>query len=121
MRIRSLFRTKEILTPASNLVPGGWIEELEPAIVCTSDDGSLPLDSHLANWDTLFYPICEKMGKPMDTIDQFKSRIEKAGFINVHEKIYKVPMGDWVKNPVLKEAGRFCKTQFLEGMEGYVM
>lgn len=69
----------------------------------------------------MFYPICEKVGKLMDAVDKFKGRIEAAGFTNVHEKVYKVPLGDWALNPVMKEAGYHHKRQFKGGMEGYVM
>lgn len=61
------------------------------------------------------------MGKPVDAIDKCKARIEAAGFINVQEKLYKVPLGVWVKNPVLKEAGRFCKMHVMTGIEGFAM
>lgn len=105
----------------NNLAPGGWIEQMEPDIVWRSDDGTLPADSVLAKWHTMFFPLCEKAGKPIDTFHHLRPRIEAAGFANVHEKLYKVPIGDWVKDPVLKEAGRFCKAQVLEGMEGYAM
>ena len=47
-----------------------------------------------------------------------RARIEAAGFINVNEKVYKVPIGEWAKNPVMKEAGKFNKMQALMGMEG---
>ena len=104
-----------------NIVPGGWIEQFETSVVPSCDDGTLPADSLLANWGTMFSPLCQKMDKEMDTIDQFKDRIKAAGFTNIHEKVYKVPVGDWAKDPVMKEAGSFCKTQFLGGLEGYVM
>lgn len=48
-----------------------------------------------------------------------RSGIEAAGFINVHEKNQKAPMGEWAKSPVMKEAGKFNKLQMLSGMEGY--
>ena len=105
----------------NNLAPGGWIEQLETDIVAKSDDSSLPEDSYIGSWDELFYPLFEEMGKPIDTVHHIRSRIEAAGFTNVHEKRYKIPLGDWVRDPVLKEAGRFQKTQVLEGMEGYSM
>ena len=62
-----------------------------------------------------------KMDRPVDTIDTFKERIEAAGFINAQERLYKVPVGDWAKDPVLKEAGKFCMQQLLHGMEGYTL
>lgn len=67
----------------------------------------------------MFYPLCEKTGKRIDTEETFKDRIEAAGFTNMHEKTYKIPIGDWVKNLVLKEAGQYHKAQLLEGFEGY--
>lgn len=70
---------------------------------------------------TRFTPLLEEMGEVIDTIHHIRSRIEAAGFTNVHEKRCKAPLGDWVRHTVLKEAGRFQKTQVLEGMEGYTM
>lgn len=83
-----------------------------------SDDGSLKPDSLLAGWGPMFIDLCAAVGKKIDTIDNFKSRIEAAGFINVQEQFYKVPIGTWAKNPALKEAGKFFKAQVLEGLEG---
>lgn len=57
----------------------------------------------------------------MDTEATFQDRITAAGFTNLHEKIYKVPCGDWAKNLLLKEAGKFEKMQVLSGLEGYAM
>lgn len=69
----------------------------------------------------MFCRIAEKIGKPLNTVDTFKAGIQDAGFINVREKTYKVPVGEWTKNPVLREAGKFNKIQLLAGMEGYAM
>ena len=62
-----------------------------------------------------------RMGKNINTFDTFKAEIEAAGFTNVQEKLYKAPFGDWPKNPLIKEVGRYQKKQILDGMEGYVM
>ena len=35
--------------------------------------------------------------------------------------MYKVPLGDWAKNPILKEAGKLNKAQIMAGMEGYAL
>lgn len=86
-----------------------------------SDDRSFPKDSLIEQSGPLFSRFAQQMGKPFDSIDKSKARIEAAGFKNIQEKWYKVPLGEWVKNPLLKEAGKFCKTQVLEGLEGYCM
>lgn len=96
-------------------------KELSDSISCKSDDGSVAPDPLLGKWGDLFTRSCNRMGKNINTVDTFKAAIEAAGFTNVHETLYKAPVGDWVKNPVLKEAGRYQMQQVLEGLEGYVM
>ena len=61
-----------------------------------------------------------KAGRPFNNFDTMKDSIEAAGFTNIQEKIYKVPVGTWAKHPIYKDAGRLNEMQFLEGMEvGY--
>lgn len=86
-----------------------------------SDDGTLPADSGLAKWGHLMNAAMAKTGKRLDTIETFKERIEAGGFTNIHEKLYKLPVGDWARSPILKEAGKFNKQHFEEGLEGYAM
>ena len=62
--------------------------------------------------------VCDKMGKSARTWSTMKDSIEAAGFTNAQVQWYKVPLGDWAKNPVFKEAGRLFKKQVLQGMEG---
>lgn len=75
-------------------------------------------DSHLGTWGPLFLDCAAKTGRKLDTEATFPARIKAAGFVNFHEKIYKVPLGDWAKSSILKEAGLFHKAQILEGLEG---
>lgn len=105
----------------SNLLPGGWIEQVETNVYASSDDGTLPADSTSAQWGPMFLRIGEKIGRPLDTVDTMKAAIETAGFVNIKEKVYKVPNGEWAKNKTLKEAGRFSKIAALAGLEGYAM
>ena len=104
-----------------NLLPGGYIEQVEPSVNWYCDDGTLPADSLLAQWGPLFSNAAAKTGKKIDTIDNFRARIENAGFTDIKEKTYKVPVGEWTKNPILKEAGRFNEAHIRAGMEGYAM
>ena len=85
------------------------------------DDGTLPKDSLLSTWGPMFERCCEKMGKNIDTMKYIRPRIEHAGFTNIHEKTYRVPVGEWAKNPILKEAGKFQKMHILSGLEGYAL
>ena len=50
-----------------------------------------------------------------------KAALEKAGFVDVQEKLYKWPIGPWPKDPILKEAGRLHYHQWTSGIEGWGM
>lgn len=63
----------------------------------------------------------EKSGRSVNTMNTMRAAIEEAGFVDIHEKTYKVPIGAWAKDPVLKEAGRLNYHQWSSGLEGWGM
>jgi hypothetical protein len=50
-----------------------------------------------------------------------RSKIEKAGFIDVHEQVYKAPIGPWPRERVYKEVGQLNYHHWVTGLEGYSM
>lgn len=50
-----------------------------------------------------------------------KAQIEKAGFVNVQEKLYKCPLGSWPKNKVYKDAGTVNMEHWKTGLEDWAM
>ncbi|KAJ5804834.1 S-adenosyl-L-methionine-dependent methyltransferase [Penicillium riverlandense] len=104
-----------------NLEPGGWIEQMEFDIRVKSDDDTLQEDSVLANWGETFIGCAERAGRPLTIQETMRASIEKAGFVDVHEHIYKVPIGAWPRDKVLKEVGKLNYHHWVTGMEGYAM
>ncbi|OQE21983.1 hypothetical protein PENSTE_c011G04568 [Penicillium steckii] len=104
-----------------NLEPGGWIEQLEFDIRLYSDDGSLKEDSLLAKWGDNFIACGKRAGRSLTTQETMKAEIEKTGFVDVHEHVYRLPLGPWAKNEILKEAGRINYHHWSSGLEGYAM
>ncbi|KAJ5171958.1 hypothetical protein N7492_004551 [Penicillium capsulatum] len=104
-----------------NLEPGGWFEQYEGGCEILCDDGSLPKDSILHVWGSRLYNASAKGGRPVDVIPIMRRGIERAGFVDVHDKSYKFPIGAWPKDPVLKEAGRLNHHMWKVGMDGYAM
>ncbi|KAH9819837.1 Methyltransferase domain-containing protein [Teratosphaeria destructans] len=104
-----------------HLKPGAWIEHLEADINAHSDDGSLAPDSLLAGWGPTFMPCGERAGRPLDVQATMRAKIEKAGFVNVQEHLFKTPVGTWPKNQILKQAGRINYSHWSDGLEGYAM
>lgn len=86
------------------------------AIYCMDD--SLPADSVL-NYRDMWLEIGEKSGRPVDMQQKMQSKIEAAGFTNVHRQEYRAPIGTWPELQVYKDAGRVNKQQYLSGVEGW--
>lgn len=86
-----------------------------------SDDGTLPEDSLLAGWGPTFLGCGERSGRPLNTQTTMRAAIEKAGFRDVHEKLYKCPIGTWPKDPQLKDAGAINMEHWSSGLEGWAM
>lgn len=66
-------------------------------------------------------PVVAQTGFSMVVPDLMRAGIESAGFTNVREKTFKMPIGDWAKHPIYKEAGRWNMMAYKEGLEGWLM
>lgn len=104
-----------------NLEPGGWVEQLEgnPRVRC--DDGSVPDNNSPFVLGDEACKAADNWGRRIKIADTMKESLERAGFVDVHEKTYKWPIGAWAKDPILKEAGRLHYHQWVSGMEGWAM
>jgi hypothetical protein len=105
----------------SNLKPGSWIERLEmdPRISCS--DNSLPKNAYTPNFSERVLDAAENWNHPLDTVRTMRQGLEKAGFVDIHEKRYRCPIGPWARDATLKEAGRLHYHHWATGMEGWAM
>jgi hypothetical protein len=44
--------------------------------------------------------------------------LKDAGFVNVEEKIFKIPLGTWPKNKTLKTIGLYLRSVIYDGLQG---
>ncbi|EXJ76938.1 hypothetical protein A1O3_10095 [Capronia epimyces CBS 606.96] len=103
----------------SCLRPGGWVENQEFDCQIVSDDASLPEDSTMAEWAKLWNQACEMIGKTGRCDPQkLRDQMHEAGFINTRVIPYKMPIGPWPKDPMLKEAGKFGLVALHAGVYG---
>lgn len=104
-----------------HLKPGGWIEQVELSIQFKSSDGTLAPDSPLRRFSELYCEAGEITGQTFEIAEKMRGEIEKAGFTNIHEKVYKDPMGAWPADPKLRQLGQWTQLGFDIGLEGYAL
>lgn len=83
--------------------PGGWIQlvELDPIRSC--DDGSMPADTPLAEYERIAVRVMrDKYGTTIHgALPKLSRHVQKAGFINIKQTDIKSPLGNWT-------SGTFC-------------
>jgi hypothetical protein len=86
-----------------------------------SDDGTLKPEHVLHGWGNIFIGCSERAGRSLRTHEKMRKAIEKAGFVDVHEQNYKIPLGPWPKDKLLKEAGHLQYAHWNTALEGWAM
>ncbi|KAI4712789.1 hypothetical protein J4E89_003058 [Alternaria sp. Ai002NY15] len=102
-----------------HLQPGGYIEQLEFSVVPKSDDGTVTPGSIYDRWGKLSLELGDRFGKSLRTADEQRAGIEAAGFINVVEHRWKLPVGGWPADKRFKELGQYNRINWEQGIEGW--
>ncbi|PTD08172.1 putative methyltransferase tdiE [Fusarium culmorum] len=97
----------------------GYIELQGVAARFESDDGTIEQAPNAQLWMKNLIEACAKFGKPVDCADKWGARLKRAGFVDVHEEIRKLPIGAWPKDSKLKELGRYQAIQELKVIDSY--
>ena len=109
------------VTHCRHIAPGGYIEHCEPITELTTDDDSIAPGDVIFRCSDLAREASLKFGKNMRVAPLMKKMIEEAGFVDVVEKQYKWPVGEWPVDPRLKEIGRWNMKHWLEGLDSWTM
>ncbi|PSN70480.1 S-adenosyl-L-methionine-dependent methyltransferase, partial [Corynespora cassiicola Philippines] len=107
---------KEVL---DHLQPGGYFEQVEMSVVPKSDDGTIEPGSIFEQWGETSLLLGDKFGKSLRTVDESKAGIEAAGFVNVVEHRWKIPLGGWAADKRFKEIGQYNRAHWEQGIEGW--
>jgi hypothetical protein len=102
-----------------SLEPGGWMESHELFTTLYCDDGTLPDNSPFLEWTRYQDDAAMRLGKPLRIANKLKKWYEQAGFVDVHEEVYKLPVNGWPKDPQFKMLGRFWEDSLLGGLQGF--
>ena len=101
------------------LKPGGFMESQEymPTVYC--DDGTMDSSYAFAEWTATQDKAAMILGRPLRIANKLKRWYEQAGFVDVHEEIYKLPVNSWPKDPQFKMLGRFTESNLLDGLQAF--
>ena len=105
----------------SHLRPGGWFEVGGSYPRPVSDDGTLQKDASIVELSDMFFRMGEKMGTPMDAPLRWREQMERVGFVDVKETVFRIPQGPWPKDKTLKKVGAFENHSLNTGFEAYLM
>jgi hypothetical protein len=86
-----------------------------------SDDNTVKPDHSLKRCLEQLEAALQKVGRPPTSGPLLKHRLEKAGFVDIKQHIYKEPVGPWPKDKRLKRAGALALLAADTGIEAYVM
>jgi SAM-dependent methyltransferase len=111
-----------VTTSKRHLKPGtGWLECMDLDVGPFCDDDSMPTDwplsqyvRHLMEASKLVVPP-----RPLDTARSIVTWMQRAGYVDVHERVDKVPYNPWPKDPFLKQLGRDWEKQLIMGLAGW--
>lgn len=101
------------------LNPGGYFEsqELDSSIAC--DDETIPEGSPMLAWFHDLANAGQMLNRPTILGRHLKEIYERVGFVDVEERIFKMPTNAWPRDPALKELGRIWERNLLQGLSGF--
>jgi hypothetical protein len=98
----------------------GWLEIKEMSLPLGCDDGTLTGTS-LERWTREMMKAGEMVGTAFDKPQHYQQWMTEAGFVNVQESIFRLPLNPWHPDQKLKELGTWQLMNFLDGVEGLTL
>nr|AAO27746.2 putative methyltransferase [Fusarium sporotrichioides] len=102
-----------------NLKPGGYVEMQEYDAWIFSDDDSCDRAPWTMEWVSKLDEASKMFGKQINVARYHKQWMIDAGFEDVQERVYRIPIGPWAKDPTLKELGKFELTHMQMSVESH--
>ncbi|KAK2045211.1 methyltransferase [Colletotrichum somersetense] len=106
-----------------HLKPGGWIELQEIHHCPMSARNSLSAAHPVAQYWGHVVKGLSNLGIDLNAAagERFPNMMREAGFINVTERVFHVPIGTWPRNRVLKTVGMYWRTILLDGLQAIAL
>lgn len=100
---------------------GGWIEQIEIEIKAYCDDDTRNPNGTLEQLAEMAVPMSQAHGSYFKIAENMARIMTDAGFSDVKEAKYKLPLGWWSADPKYKEIGKFYERFYKTGLQGWIM
>lgn len=105
------------LTSPSATKPGGYVELTElGSTVHTDNSWIISADNPVQRYSLLFNKAMNLLGRPPALSSILRSRLEGAGFVDIHLEPIKQPLGSWPQGKTARQLGAMivasCETGF---------
>ncbi|KAM3517339.1 hypothetical protein MY4038_010315 [Beauveria bassiana] len=108
-----------------HLKPGGWIElqEIHHSPRSANLDAVLSENHEVAQFWSHVSEGLGNLGVDLNISSggQLTKMLQEAGYVNVTERVFHVPIGTWPKNKVLKTVGLYWRTILLDGLQAIAL
>lgn len=101
--------------------PGGYMESQDYMSTVYCDDGTMPSDWPFTEWIKFSDDAAMEAGRPLRIANKFKRWYEAAGFVDVQEKVFKIPVNGWPRDKHLKALGNMQEENWLAGLSAFSM
>lgn len=97
-----------LLAQAMNaLKPGAWIEITKMDILPMSDDGTVTSEYQLNRYFEILKRAARSRGFNLSIAPGIKDLVINAGYTNITENVYKLPLGPWSADKHLQTVGLY--------------
>lgn len=105
----------------ANLRPGGWLECQELLLRPACDDGTMPPDYGFLAWADDLHDAAARADRQLYLGPDLARWMVDAGFVDVQQLVFKIPLGDWPKELWLRQLGTLWQQNLLSGLRGFAL
>ncbi|KAH8659983.1 S-adenosyl-L-methionine-dependent methyltransferase [Xylariales sp. PMI_506] len=98
-----------------NLSPGGWLECQETRLKAHQGNPAFKGNA-FERWGDACIRGAAAAGRDIDVVTKYKGWLEEIGFVDITERQFLAPFGEWHDNPQLKRVGMYNLQNMLEGL-----
>lgn len=95
------------------------MESVEPMHPPFCDDETMLADWPFKEWSETIEDAAKNANRPLRIANRLKKWYTEVGFVDVHERVIKIPINSWPRDPRLKVLGKYWAENLLAGLEGF--